>query len=134
MKAETTVARYFVISLDEILVGEQAILRNIVVLPGDISINPINWKRDESYVSAEESLGGYIFNEETGLPEDYPHAADAKIDLKRGVVITTTKAVAPKTFPLFGPGSFHENDYPLYYYNFKANVAKRVAAYKKGEK
>ena len=77
-----------------------------------------------------ESLGGYIFNEETGLPEDYPHAADAKIDLKRGVIITTTKAVAPETFPLFGPASFHENDYPLYYYNIKANAAVRVAAYK----
>ena len=103
---------------------------NIVVLPGAISINPINWKRDETYASAEESLGGYIFNEETGLPEDYPHAADAKIDLKRGVIITTTKAVAPETFPLFGPGSFHENDYPLFYYNIKANAATRVAAYK----
>jgi len=103
---------------------------NIVVLPGAISINPINWKRDETYASAEESLGGYIFNEETGLPEDYPHAADAKIDLKRGVIITTTKAVAPETFPLFGPASFHENDYPLYYYNIKANAAVRVAAYK----
>ena len=107
---------------------------NIVVLPGAISINPINWKRDETYASAEESLGGYIFNEETGLPEDYPHAADAKIDLKRGVVITTSKAVAPETFPLFGPASFHENDYPLYYYNIKANAATRVAAYKKNAK
>lgn len=107
---------------------------NIVVRPGAISINPINWKRDETYASAEESLGGYIFNEETGLPEDYPHAADAKIDLKRGVVITTSKAVAPETFPLFGPASFHENDYPLYYYNIKANAATRVAAYKKNAK
>lgn len=103
---------------------------NIVVLPGAICINPINWKRDETYASAEESLGGYIFSEETGLPEDYPHAADAKIDLKRGVVITTTNAVARETFPLFGPASFHENDYPLYYYNIKANAATRVAAYK----
>jgi len=93
--------------------------------------------RDQPFLSqpvflgaAEESLGGYIFNEETGLPEDYPHAADAKIDLKRGVIITTSKAVAPETFPLFGPASFHENDYPLYYYNIKANAATRVAAYK----
>ena len=102
-------------------------------IPAQYPLTPssiINWKRDETYASAEESLGGYIFNEETGLPEDYPHAADAKIDLKRGVVITTTKAVAPETFPLFGPASFHENDYPLYYYNIKANAATRVAAYK----
>ena len=31
---------------------------------------------------------------------------------------------------VFGPGSSHENDYDLYSYNIKANVAKRVAAYK----
>ena len=103
---------------------------NIVVLPGAISINPLNWKRDETYASAEENLGGYIYNEKTESLELYPHAADAKIDLKRGVVITTTKAVAPETVDLFGPASFHENDYPLYYFNIKANVATRVAAYK----
>ena len=102
---------------------------NLVVLPGAISINPINWKRDDTYASAEENLGGYIFSEETGLPKDYPHAADAKIDLKRGVVVTTTKAVAPESAAVFGPASFHENDYPLYYYNIKANAEKRVAAY-----
>ena len=33
---------------------------NIVVLPGAISINPLNWKRDETYASAEENLGGFI--------------------------------------------------------------------------
>ena len=107
---------------------------NIVVLPGAISINPLNWKRDETYASAEENLGGYIYNEKTESLELYPHVADAKIDLKRGVVITTTKAVAPETVDLFGPASFHENDYPLYYYNIKANAATRVAAYKKNAK
>ncbi len=28
-----------------------------------------------------------------------------------------------------GSASFHENDYPLYYFNIKANAAARVAAY-----
>ena len=105
---------------------------NLVVLPGAISINPINWKRDETYASAEENLGGYIFNFEKGQLEIVPHAADAQINLKRGVVITTTKAVAPVSgTTAFGPGSFHENDYGLYYNNIKNNVATRVAAYKK---
>ena len=103
---------------------------NIVVLPGAISINPINWKRDETYASAEESLGGRVFNMETLDFEKVPNAADAKIDLKRGVVITTTKAVEPEgASSPFGAASFHENDYPLYYYNIKANAAARVAAY-----
>ena len=115
---------------EEIFLMFYASGNNIVVLPGAISINPINWKRDETYASAEESLGGRVFNMETLDFEKVPNAADAKIDLKRGVVITTTKAVAPEgASSPFGAASFHENDYPLYYYNIKANAAARVAAY-----
>ena len=104
---------------------------NIVVLPGAISINPINWKRDETYASAEENLGGYIPNEELGKMEDVPHPADAQVNLERGVVITTTQAMKPMAGPVpFGNGSFHSGDYALYYYNIKENVATRIAAYK----
>ena len=105
---------------------------NIVVLPGAISINPLNWKRDETYASAEENLGGYIANEELGKMEFVPHAADAQINLERGVIITTSKAMKPMPGPVpFGMGSFHSGDYALYYYNIKQNVATRIAAYKK---
>ena len=46
------------------------------------------------------------------------------------IVITTTKVVAPEDASgPFGTASFHENDYPLYYFNIKANAATRVAAY-----
>ena len=104
---------------------------NIVVLPGAISINPINWKRDETYASAEENLGGYIPNEELGKMENAPHPADAQVNLERGVVITTTKAMKPMPGPVpFGNGSFHNGDYALYYYNIKENIATRIATYK----
>ena len=81
-------------------------------------------------------MGGYIFSEASGyvLPEKVANAAEAKIDLKRGVVFTTTKAVAPETAAVFGPASFHENDYPLYYFNIKANIATRIESYKKSAK
>jgi hypothetical protein len=106
--------------------------KNGVVLPGAISINPINWKRDETYAPAEENLGGYYYNEEKGQMEKVPHVADAKVNLKRGTVITTVKDVPPVTgTDFFGPGSYHEVDYELYFFNLKANVAERVAAYKK---
>jgi hypothetical protein len=108
---------------------------NLVVLPDAISINPINWKRDETYASAEENLGGYIVNEKLAKMEYVPHAADAKVDLKRGVIITTTKALEPMPGPKpFGNASFHNGDYALYYNNIKANVAARVAAYKNNAK
>lgn len=109
--------------------------KNIVVLPGAISINPLNWKRDETYASAAENLGGYIYNEKSGKLEIVPNAADAQVNLKRGVVITTTKTVAPVSYTtIFGPDSYHESDYSLYYNNIKDNVAKRVAAYKRNAK
>lgn len=104
--------------------------KNIVVLPGAISINPLNWKRDTTYASAEENLGGYIYNEKAGKLEIIPNAADAQVNLERGVIITTTKAVEPVSgTTIFGPASYHESDYSLYYNNIKANVATRVAAY-----
>ena len=103
---------------------------NMVVLPNAISINPLNWKRDETYASEAENLGGYIYNEETGKLEIVPHAADAQLNLKRGVVITTTKTLAPVSYTtVFGPASYHEDDYALYYNNIKANVSTRIAAY-----
>ena len=64
-----------------------------------------------------------------------PKAADTKLNLKRGVVITTTKALPPvEGTTVFGPASFHNGDYALYYNNIKANVATRIAAYKINQK
>ena len=103
---------------------------NIVLLPGAISINPLNWKRDETYASAEENLGGYIYNEKSGKMEVIPHAADAQVNVKRGVVVTKTTAMEPIPAEVFGPASYHNGDYGLYYNNIKDNVAKRIAAYK----
>lgn len=104
--------------------------KNVIVLPGEISINPLNWRRDETYASAEENLGGYIYNEAAGTLEIVPNAADAQLNLKRGVVITTTKVMEPVAgTTVFGPASYHEGDYALYYNNIKANVAARIEAY-----
>ncbi|MBP5301976.1 MAG: hypothetical protein J6Y88_01860 [Bacteroidales bacterium] len=61
--------------------------------------------------------------------EVVPHGADAQVDLKRGVVISTTKIVEPEKPGPFGTTSLHESDYPLYYFNIQANAAARIAAY-----
>ena len=106
--------------------------KNFVVLDGAISINPINWKLDDTYAPASENLGARIMNTTTGKYEIIPEAADAKVDTERGVVVTTTKVIEPIDDSLgmgFGPDSFHHADYSLYYNNIKANVAERCAAY-----
>ena len=103
--------------------------RNVVVLPGAISINPLNWKLDETYAPASENLGSLMLNKEVGEYEITDIGADAKVVLGRGVIVTNTKYDQTAAADFFGPQSFHEDDYTLYYNNIKANVAKRVAAY-----
>ena len=104
--------------------------KNAVVLPGAISINPLNWKLDETYAPASENKGSLKFNEEKGEYEIVDLGVDAQINLERGVIVTNTKAPVTPMPEFFGPASFHEDDYPFFYNNIKDNVAKRIAAYK----
>ena len=102
---------------------------NVVVLPGAISINPLNWKLDETYASAIENLGSLKFNEQTSEYEIMDLGVDAQINLARGVIVTNTTAPVTNMPDFFGPASFHEDDYTFFYNNIKDNVAKRVATY-----
>ena len=108
----------------------------VVLLPNAISINPLNWKRDETYASASENLGSLVVNEKTGEPEIENIGADAQVCLARGTVVTHAPAApmpedATKVAAeFFGPDGRHGEDYTFFYNNIKDNVAKRVAAYK----
>ena len=108
--------------------------KNVVVLPGAMSINPLNWKLDETYAPASENKGSLVLNEETGEYEIKNIGVDAQINLARGVIVTTTKAPVTNMPEFFGPASFHEDDYPFFYNNIKENVAKRIATYKSNAK
>lgn len=103
---------------------------NLVVEDGAISINPINWKRDDTYASVDENLGSRILNEETGTYEIKQGFADAQLDTGRGVVICTTNKVEYVTAAeIFGPESLHSNDYALYYENLRENIKIRIENY-----
>ena len=108
--------------------------KNVVVLPGAMSINPLNWKLDETYAPASENKGSLVLNEETGEYEIKNIGVDAQINLARGVIVTTTKAPVTNMPEFFGPASFHEDDYPFFYNNIKENVAKRIETYKNNAK
>ena len=105
---------------------------NLVVLPGTMSINPLNWKLDETYASADLNLGSYMTDPVTKKSSFVDVGADAQINLARGVVVTNAKVDPCPLAEVFGPDGRHDNDYSLYYNNIKDNVAKRVAAYKAG--
>ena len=67
--------------------------QNVVVLPNGISINPLNWKLDETYAPASENLGSLVHNEKTGELEIADIGADAQVNPARGVVVTNAKAL-----------------------------------------
>lgn len=103
---------------------------NFVVGKGAISINPLNWKRDETYAPVTENLGSYING--TTLPG----VADAQINLERGVIVVTTeeakKYVMPESFhSIFGPESYHGQDYGFFQENLKKNVKDRIQSFQK---
>ena len=103
---------------------------NFVVVDGAISINPLNWKRDETYASASENLGARILNADTDEYEIIPGAADARVDTERGVVVTKTDVIEPIDGSMgFGPASYHNGDYTLWFSNIRENVAVRCAAW-----
>ena len=101
---------------------------NIVVLDGAVAINPINWKTDETYASESENLGS--LNNDT-LEITSPGLADARLDLKRGVIITTAEKNGYPYNKAFGEKGYHSQDFALFYENLRQNVADRIKAYLK---
>jgi hypothetical protein len=103
---------------------------NMVVEKGAVAINPINWKKDDTYASKEENLGSLNIDGEIEK-----NLADAKIDLERGVVVCETADSAVYAIPeaahaLFGPESYHGQDYGFYYMNLRENAKVRIEAFK----
>ena len=113
--------------------------KTAVLLPNAISINPLNWKRDETYAPASENLGSLVLDEKTGEIKVADIGADAQINLARGVVVTNAKAEQmPEaqtriSAEFFGADGRHDSDYTFYYNNIKDNAVKRVAAYMAGK-
>ena len=114
-------------------------VKTAVLLPNAISINPINWKLDDTYAPASENLGSLVPNVDAGRFEIADAGADAQVIPSRGVVMTHAEmepipAELAEIFnSAFGPDGRHENDYAFYYNNLKENVAKRIAAYLAGK-
>ena len=102
---------------------------NALLLPGAISINPLNWKLDETYAPASMNLGSIVLDENTCAANIRDIGGDAQVNLARGTVITNADAV-PNDLPEYtGPQSYHQDDYSIFYNNIKDNVVKRIAAY-----
>jgi hypothetical protein len=110
---------------------------NPVLLPGGLAINPITWTRTQTEATAKQNLGSIELNPATGTPvlnsngaiKRVMGLADARVDKAKGVVICST--VDPAKPPYYTPGGFptgvfHPFDYPLYFFDVRANAANRV--------
>lgn len=99
-----------------------------VRLPGSVAINPVNWKRDETYAPASENLGSRING--NGGYEKIDGLADARVDTGRGVVICAgvdreTYSMPREMRAVFPAGVYHGYDIPFYYYNLRQNAENR---------
>ena len=103
---------------------------NVIILKNGICINPLNWKRDETYAPASMNKGSIVIDEKTGATEIQDIEGDAQVNLARGTVVTNAKAVPNEATDFVGPQCYHQDDYSIFYNNIKDNVAKRIAAYR----
>jgi hypothetical protein len=112
---------------------------NPVITPGGIAINPITWTTGEATATARQNLGSVRLNPLSGKPEHdlkggikvVKGLADARVDKKKGVVICST--VDPKQYEFgFPEGVYHTFDYPFYFFDVRANAARRIQAYLAG--
>lgn len=98
-----------------------------------IAINPLNWATDGTYAGVDQNLGS-VMEDASGNYSLQPGMADAQVNVDRGTVVTTTVDAATYAGKgvvalMFGPESYHSNDYGLYYANIRQNAAVRIQAY-----
>jgi hypothetical protein len=108
----------------------EANTQTIVMKPGAISINPLNWKLDETYAPASENLGSLVMDLNTGATKISDIGADAQVNIARGTVVTNADAIPNEMVDFAGPQNYHQDDYSIFFNNVKDNVVKRIAAYK----
>ena len=112
---------------------------SLVIAPGAISINPLNWRRDDTYAPAGLNLG--TFMPRLLLPglRRLRVNADAVCDLERGTVVVREPRLASCAITeipgmgglesLFGPQSYHGCDYSFFFLNIRENARVRAEAW-----
>jgi hypothetical protein len=109
---------------------------SLVIVPGAIGINPLNWRTDETPAGPELNLGSFFARlTEPGLDE-LPIKADAVLDLERGSLMVTNPEFEKYAItkipgfegvePVFGPVSYHACDYSFFYLNIRENARLRA--------
>ena len=111
----------------------------LVVSPGAVAINPLNWRTDALPASADENLGTFRPRLLRPGQKKLRVRADAVLDTERGTVVVTEPRLAKyaitaipgfgKLEPVFGPASYHLCDYSFFYLNIRENARVRMNAW-----
>ena len=113
---------------------------SLVVSPGAISINPLNWRTDDTPAGSELNLGSFVPHVLNSGMDELPIRADAVLDLERGVVMVMNPAFQKYAITkllkmddlesVFGPESYHGCDYSFFYLNIRENARLRAETWK----
>ena len=113
--------------------------KNPVLLPGGLVINPITWSRTQTEAHARQNLGSMELDlatggtpvlDKNGHIKRFRNLANARVDKAKGVLVCSS--IDASQPPYYMPGGFpmgvlHGFDYPLYFFDIRANAADRVA-------
>ena len=98
------------------------------------SINPLNWKTDDTPAGREENLG-YVMVDDTGeVTDEIPEFCGAYLDPDTGILIATdldgtTDWYSQTIGGVLPEGYYHLYDINFFYRNLEENISQRVQAF-----
>jgi len=107
--------------------------KSLIVPNSTLSINPLNWTTDTTFISKELNLGACFTNYSGDIVQEIPNLTGAYICPERGTlkIIDITAVEYPPVLPIFSEGEYHIYDYMFFYRNLQKNVRTRINKYKK---
>ena len=104
---------------------------SLMVPETTLSINPLNWSTDTTYVSAEYNQGACFTDYSGNITYEISNFTGAYICSKRGTlkVPDVDPDEYPPRIPMFKKGEYHIYDYMFFYRNLQENVRLRIEKY-----
>lgn len=112
--------------------GNTDVMDTFAVAEGNVAINPLLWTPGTTPVPASLNYGSLMPAADGSWTLVRPGPADAAVNPFHGTVICTAfpwREELRSEVQAFGPESFHDLDFALYFLNIRSNAAERVAAF-----
>ncbi len=107
------------------------ITTSMMVPEKTLSINPLSWSTDTTYVAQDNNLGACFTNYDGIIENEIPNLTGAYICPERGTL--KVPDINPDDYlpvlDIFEKGVYHLYDYMFFYRNLEANVQERILAY-----